>query len=375
MPAVLDNLDEIRRIDKSDMLSFCINAPRHYMEAAEKARKSELDYPKPKMIIVAGMGASAMGGEFVRDWGRTVLTVPVEVCREYTLPAHAKDGAITFMVSYSGETEETLSCLLDAAKKGCKIFCISSDGTLLKIAEKMRVPALQIPKGIPPRAALPYLLMPLMVFMEKLGLVPNIWDEILEAKSVLEQICIENSPERRLEINPSKKLAVKVNGTIPIIYGFGFYRSVAQRLKQQFNENSKIPAFWNAFPELNHNEVVGWERAEGLAKYFSALFIRDKDEPLEVRARIEATKQILNSKGVNVQEIWRLGKGRLSKMVSATLIGDFASVYLAILRGVDPTPVETISWIKGEVAKTGVKEEIIKKLESLADDFRIDFGQ
>lgn len=355
----------MKEIDKSGMLSYCVNASKYYKEAAEKARKIKLDSSKPQRIIVAGMGGSAISGELVKDWGRDTVAVPIEVCRDYRLPAHANEETLAFILSYSGETEETLSCLLDAVKKKCKVFCISSDGTLLRIADGLRVQTLRIPGGFPPRAALPYLLMPILVFLEKLGLAQNVWDEISESVSVLEHVCSENSPERALKENPSKSLAAKIDDRIPIVYGFGFYCSVAQRFKQQFNENSKIPAFWNNFPELDHNEIAGWERAGKLAKYFLAVLLRDKNEPAEVECRIEATKEILNGRGVKTSEVWSVGRGKLSRMLSAILIGDFASVYLAILRGVDPTPIETITKIKKAAAKTRTKEKIIEELQGL----------
>ncbi|MEM2674995.1 MAG: bifunctional phosphoglucose/phosphomannose isomerase [Candidatus Bathyarchaeia archaeon] len=362
---ILDDLVKMKEIDKGGMLSYCVNAPKHYEEAAEEARKTKLDSSKPQRIIVAGMGGSAISGELVKDWGKDTVAVPIDVCRDYRLPAHANEETLAFISSYSGETEETLSCLLDAIKKRCKVFCISSNGTLLKIADELRLQTLKIPEGFPSRAALPYLLMPILVFLEKLGLAQNVWEEISEAISVLEHVCSENGPEIALEENPSKSLAAKIDGKIPVIYGFGFYRSVAQRFKQQFNENSKIPAFWNSFPELDHNEIAGWERARRLAKHFSVVLLRDKNEPAEVKCRIEATKEILDSIGMETNEVWSVGRGKLSRMLSAILVGDFASVYLAILRRVDPTSVEAITRIKEAAAKTGTKKKIIEELKGL----------
>lgn len=364
--SVLDNLEEIKRIDKSGMLSFCVDAAKHYENAVQIAEKVEVDYPKPKSIIVAGMGGSAIGGELLRDWANDTLTVPVEVCREYTLPAHVNKHTLTFIVSYSGETEETLSAFLDALKRNCMIICISSGGTLLDFAEKLKIPSIRVPKGIPPRAALSYLFTPKLIIMEKLGLVANVKAEIFEAIMVLRKVCSENVPEKPLKENFSKKLASHIHGTVPVVYGFGFYHSVAQRLKQQFNENSKIPSKWEVFPELNHNEVVGWEKAEELADLFSAVIIRDKCEPEQIRCRIEATKELISGKVKGIYEVWSKGEGRLAKMLSTTIIGDFTSVYLAILRGVDPTPVKSISMLKDKIAKTGLKEKIVGELRSLA---------
>jgi glucose/mannose-6-phosphate isomerase len=363
--SILDNFNEIKRIDKSGMLSFCIDAPKHYEKAAQIAEKVVVDYPKPESIIVAGMGGSAIGGELLKDWARDTLTIPVEVCREYMLPAHAGENTLTFVVSYSGETEETLSVFLDAIRRNCMVVCISSGGTLIDFAEKMKIPSVHIPTGIQPRAALPYLFTPMLTILGKLGLVKRIKMEISETVTVLKHVCSENVPEKPLKENFSKRLAADICGTVPVVYGFGFYSSVAQRFKQQFNENSKVPSKWEVFPELNHNEIVGWEEAERLADHFSAIIIRDKSESEYIKQRIEATKELLSGKVAGIHEVWSRGEGRLAKMLSTTIIGDFTSVYLAILRGVNPTPVKTISILKDRIAKAGLKERIVNELQSL----------
>jgi glucose/mannose-6-phosphate isomerase len=362
---ILDNLNEIKKIDKSGMLSFCVNAAKHCKNAVHIAEKVAVDYPKPKSIIVAGMGGSAIGGELLKDWARDTLTIPVEVCREYMLPAHADKGTLTFVVSYSGETEETLSIFLDAIKRNCMVVCISSGGTLLDFADKMKIPSVHILTGIPPRAALPYLFIPMLTILAKLGLVKGVKTEISEATTALKQVCSENVPEKPLKENFSKRLAADICGTVPVVYGFGFYSSVTQRFKQQFNENSKVPSKWEVFPELNHNEIVGWEKAGKLASHFSAIIIRDKNEPEHIKQRIEATKELLSGKVAGIHEVWSRGEGKLAKMLSTSIIGDFTSVYLAILRGVDPTPVKTISILKDRITKTGLKERVVSELQSL----------
>jgi glucose/mannose-6-phosphate isomerase len=203
------------------------------------------------------------------------------------------------------------------------------------------------------------------IILEKIGLVSDVNMEISETVKILKQVCAENSPEIPLNDNFSKKLALKINETVPVVYGFGIYRAVAQRFKQQFNENSKVPSKWEFFPELNHNEIVGWEEAKELAKCFSVIFIRDQDESNEVRQRIEATKELMSVKALKIFEVWSMGKSRLAKMLSTTLAGDFTSVYLAILREVDPTPVKTIAVLKEKMKQSGVKERILCELQKL----------
>ncbi len=363
---VLDNLDVIKEVDRSSMLSFCVDASKHYSEAARLAKHVSFDYAKPKSIIVAGMGGSAIGGELLKDLTRDRISVPIEVCREYSLPSYADKKTLVFVVSYSGETEESLSVFLDALKRRCMVICISSGGKLRDFAHKMGVPHLRVPSGMAPRATLPYLFMPLPMLLEETGLVSGAGRDVSELVKVLRLISLENAPEKPLSGNFCKTLAVNVCGTVPVVYGFGFYRAVAQRFKTQFNENSKIPAKWEWFSELNHNEIVGWEEARKLGKLFSIIFIRDVAEPVEMQWRIEATQKLVSDESLKTFEVWSRGESRLAKMLSLVCIGDFTSVYLALLRGVDPTPVRTISLVKEKIAQSGVRDKVISELQKLA---------
>ncbi len=180
--------------------------------------------------------------------------------------------------------------------------------------------------------------------------------------NVLQKISKENMLEVPLKRNEAKKLASEIEGTIPIVYGFRQYNAVARRLKCQFNENSKVPSKFDVFSELNHNEVVGWEAPKTLTKTFSIILIRDPEEPSEIKKRIEITKQIASPKVHRIVEIHAVGKQKLTKMLSAMYVGDFASIYLALLRGVNPTPTMTIAHLKEKMKK---KSDIVKKLEGI----------
>ncbi len=344
---LLDNVERINAVDKSGMLNFSVDSPKHYRKAADIAAKIQVNYPKPDNIIVAGLGGSAIGGDLLKDWAKNQLSIPIEVNREYNLPAYAGKKTLALITSYSGDTEETLGSFLDALKRKCMIFCISSGGALIKYAKKHNVPYLQVPAGMPPRAASPYLLVPLLVYLEKAGLVSGVTKELNETITLLEKISVENGSKKLAKENVAKTLAQFIGDTVPVVYGFGFYRSVAQRFKQQFNENSKVPAKWEFFPELNHNETVGWRKSW----CFSVILIRDKDEPVGIKSRIETTKQIMTQAGLKIFEIQTQGNSTLAKMVSTVLIGDFTSVYLAVLHGVDPTPVEVITHLKDYAGK------------------------
>src|SRR5208283_3193282 len=252
---ILDEIEKIKAVDRSNMINFCVNSSKLYGEAAKLADKIQINYPKPDNIIVAGMGGSGIGGDLLKDWARNKANVPIEVNREYQLPAYAGKRSLVLITSYSGDTEESLGAFLDALKRKCMIFCVSSGGALLENSERLKVPYLQIPSGMPPRAALPYLFVPLLLGMEKWGLVSDASEELSEALPLLEKLSKDNSLEKPAKENFAKTLALNIGKTSPVIYGFGFYRGVAERFKQQFNENTKVPAKWEVFSELNHNEV------------------------------------------------------------------------------------------------------------------------
>lgn len=362
MSTILDQPKKTKEIDKSDMLSHCTKTAHYCQEAVQLGMQTRL--PKkvqPRHILIAGMGGSGIGGEILRDWLRDDLSIPIEVCNDYTLPAYVSKDTMVFAISYSGNTEETLSAFVDAIRRRCTIIAITSGGLLLSFSKMLRLPYITIPKYLPPRVALPYTFFPLPVVLNRTCVVPDVQVEIEKAIHNLRKIGRENSPRIPVEDNKAKKLALELEGTIPIVYGFRQYRAIAHRLKTQFNENSKVPSSYGIFPELNHNETVGWEASENLTKNFSVILIRDHDEPPEVKHRIEMTKLHALKKAHKILEIYATGETKLAKMLSVLHVGDLVSVYLAILRNIDPTPVRTITTIKTEMKR---KFDVVKKLEA-----------
>jgi glucose/mannose-6-phosphate isomerase len=368
MTTILDQPGRVKKIDKSNMLDHLMKTSDYCREAIDRAKQVRLPKKvKPKNALIAGMGGSAIGGEILQDWLRDELPIPIQVCKDYTLPAYVNKDTLFFANSYSGNTEETLSAFLEATRKKCTIITITSGGHLLSFSKKLHVPYVTLPSQLPPRVAIPYLFFPLPVFIERMEIIPSLEGDLQEAIHVIKKVGAENSPEIPTEDNPAKKLALELVETIPIIYGFRQYQSVAHRLKTQFNENSKLPSKNDVFPELNHNETVGWEAPELLTKNHSVILIRDHNEPPEIRHRIEITKSLVFHKAKKVLEIHAMGENKLAKMFSVLCVGDFASVYLAILQGVDPTPVKIIDEVKRELAKKfNIIERLKKELTELS---------
>ncbi len=377
-PTILDQQSKVKEIDSSHMLEACEKTPYFCDDAFTQARKIQIpakaqisnqfviNYKPPKNILIVGMGGSSIGGEILRDWLVHSVSIPIGVSKDYLLPAYANEDSLVIAVSYSGETEETLSTFIDALKRRCMVATISSGGHLRSFSQKLKLPHIHIPGNLPaPRAAIAYTFFPLVALMEKFQVIGNTEKEFVETLQILRRVSEENSLQTPMKDNKAKAIASKIGDTTPIVYGFRQYTAIARRLKCQFNENSKVPSKFDIFSELNHNEIVGWEAPENITKNFSVILIRDQKEPSEFNRRIEITKQIVAAKASKVMEIQAQGKCLLARMLSTLLMGDFISIYLAILRGVDPTPTKTIFHMKEAMKQkfdmTGKFEEEIEK--------------
>jgi len=359
---ILDDETQLKAIDKSSMFGILEKFPELCEDAL--ALSSSLKFPRevainggemiryhvPSQVIVVGMGGSAIGGDLIKDWLEDSLPIPIEVYREYHLPAYASPNTLVIAVSYSGNTEETLSAYVDAAERKCMTLSVSSGGLLEEFNLELGLPYVKLPRGYPPRSAMPYLFFPLIIGLHKLGVLGTYQPDVDDALKAVKEIREEISTRTPTYKNPSKKLALELQGSLPMVCGFGPFDAVATRLKTQFNENGKTPAKAEFFSELNHNETLGWSGLRKLTKLFSVILIRSDDEPPEIKARIEVTRRLVLDEGAQrVVEINTRGRGRLARMLSAMYIGDFASVYLGILYGIDPTPTPIIDELKRQL--------------------------
>ncbi len=351
---MLDDLRKTEVIDRERMRNLLLEFPLH----CQRAHRLAEDYPIPKelsekrqKIIVSGLGGSAIGGEILRTLLYDEQDVTVFINRSYSLPGFANGETLVFVVSYSGNTEETLAAYREARKKACPIFCISSGGELSRISQDDNVPCLAIPPGMPPRYALGYLFIPMLRMLERADWVrPHDYGEL---SKILENVRDRLSPSVPTRENLAKQTAQDLYGKVPLIWGVeGRTDAVARRLKTQFNENSKILAFWDVFPELNHNEIVAWG-GEGKIdlKNFYPIFIREEGEQEKIRRRIEITQELLEKVGIKRKEIWTEGKDLLSKIMSSIYTGDWISFYLALIQEIDPNPVAPIDFLKEKLSQ------------------------
>ncbi|UCG69391.1 MAG: bifunctional phosphoglucose/phosphomannose isomerase [Thermoplasmata archaeon] len=353
MPQILDDLDAIKKLDSMDMLGFIRNFPEQIEEAQKIAEMVDIEDFKPHQIVIAGVGGSAIGGDILASWLFKRIDVPIFVNRAYRLPTFVGEKTLLFTVSYSGNTEETLSLFDEGKKKCCRIIAITSGGKLQERCRNEDVKLISIPKGKPPRAAVAYLFIPIVVVLKKLG----IYEPDRELRITIENLKTLRGqliPENPTENNKAKQVALQLIDENPIIYGLAIFNAIARRWQTQLNENAKVLAWHGTFPEMNHNEIEAWAN-DNNSKKFVAVLLRDDillDGRLQKRVRLTNTS-ILQKHAKKVIEIVAEGgseKDYLARMLYSMYMGDYVSIYLAILRGIDPTPVLAIEGFKKNLA-------------------------
>lgn len=349
---MLDDLELIEKIDKSKMLDVVADFPNHIHRSLELTENIDIGEIDVDSIVISGMGGSAISGDIIKEWLRDKLDVPIFVNRDYSLPRWVGKNTLSIFLSYSGNTEETLSSFGYAIKRGCPSISISSGGKLEKISKEKGITHIKIPSGFQPRAATAYLLFPIIKILQKIGLIENskLNAEIEETIDVSKNISDKNRKEVKISENVSKKVAKKIYDTLPHIYAWRYFVPIARRWKTQINENSEMIARFDEVPECNHNDVVGWRRSK-ISELSSCIFLRDKNEPVKIKERYSFMKEVFEAAGAKVIEIESEGNFLLTRMLSLMYIGDFVSCYLSILNKVDPTPVEIIGKLKERLAK------------------------
>jgi glucose/mannose-6-phosphate isomerase len=349
----LDDQGWLRQIDLSDMLGLVEVLPQQCREAQRIARSMPLPrWNGVQHIVVVGMGGSAIGGDFVRALANEQCSVPVSVHRSDTLPRWVGRQCLVVAASYSGNTEETLTAYAEAKRRQARLMAITTGGELAALAANDDCPIVRIPGGLPPRAAIGYSFVSLLVLCERLGLLPAQGEALAEMFEVLEKQRALYGRQSPSSQNPAKALAAALVGYAPVVLGSeGASGVAAYRWKCQFNENSKAPAFWNVFPELTHNETVGWEKADEVLQRLHVVLLRDTRDSERNTCRIDVATQIMGRKAEGITEFWAEGDSSVARLFSLVYPGDFVTTYLALLYGVDPTPIQAIDFLKEELKK------------------------
>ncbi len=351
----IDNIGELATVDASGILGVLDGFSEQVSEALEIGH-SDIALPQvqnPRTVAVLGMGGSGISGDVAATLAEEGgLRLPVVTVKGYRLPSFIDSDSLVFAVSYSGNTEETLEVLRQALERRATVIAVSSGGKLAEIAEKHGIPLFRIPAGMQPRASLGYLFVPIMCALERMGMVKGVVDELTRAVPMLEKRGLEYGPTSSTADNPAKRLAKEMPGYLPVVYGAEGYLSVAaQRWKAQFNEMAKIPSFYNCFPELNHNETVGWQNFQDVCAKCHLVVLGEPALYDRIEKRVKITLDLLEGSVGLITRVCARGANTTEKLLDLISFGDYVSVYLALAIGQDPTPVARIEELKKRLAE------------------------
>jgi glucose/mannose-6-phosphate isomerase len=345
----LDDVAALSAADPAGMLRTVGELSSQCRSGFEAGRSADVPRVVPSALVFCGMGGSGVAGDVVRAVYGERLSVPVVIVRGGQLPAFCGPDALVVASSYSGGTAETLEAFDEAVRRRCAVVAVTSDGVLLQRASEAHAAVARVPGGLMPRAAFGFLTLAAVGVLERAGLLPPLGDEVGSAADELDTVLTTLAPSIPAAVNESKRVAAEIGARVPVVWGEeGIGAVAAGRWKNQMNENAKTPAMASALPELDHNEVVGW--SEGTGDRFAVVALRHEGELADDVARFAPSLEIAASAGAHTCEVWARGSTPLSRLLSLVAIGDHASTYLAALRGVDPTPIDAIVWLKQALA-------------------------
>jgi glucose/mannose-6-phosphate isomerase len=342
--------ESIAVVDRAGQLQDILSMPDQLRDALWRVESAKLEpHDAQGGLVVAGMGGSAIGGTLARAVLGDRASRPIVLARGYALPAWTTTDTTVLCASYSGNTEETLAAFEAAGALGARRIVATTGGKLEAAARADEIPVIPLPGGFQPRAAVAYSLVVALEVAAVCGAGERLHAEIDVAAAHAEELVKEWGPDGS-ENSLAKDLARGLFGTIPQLAGAGLTAPVAYRWKTQINENAKVPSFAGELPELDHNEVAGWEGANELGR-FSAVFLDDSDLHPRIRQRIELTRGVIASRGATTYRVESVGETRTERVISLVLLGDLVSIYLAVLRSVDPSPVDAIERLKQALAQ------------------------
>jgi glucose/mannose-6-phosphate isomerase len=340
--------ETISAVDTNDFLTDVLAIPEHLRDALWKVESAGLEpWDSPGGMIVAGMGGSAIGGRLARAVLGDHASRPLLGARAYGLPPWTTPDTTVVCTSYTGDTEETLTCFEAAGVIGARRVVVTAGGQLAELARSEGVPVIPVAGGYQPRAAVAYMTVAALEVAALCGVGPRMNSEIDVAADHLEELVIEWGPDAD-DGSEAKALAHALRGTVPVMAGAGLTTPIAYRWKTQINENAETPAYAVELPEMDHNEIMGWVTAHEFGR-FSAVFLDDADAHPRVKERIALTSRLIRPGAVGVHRVHTRGQTTVERVFSLVLLGDLVSLYLAILRGVDPAPVGAIAALKTDL--------------------------
>jgi glucose/mannose-6-phosphate isomerase len=349
--ANLDDMDALHRLDSLDVLGAAESFGEQCNEAWNLgAGGSELPSGEGlNSIVVLGMGGSGAAGDVVQSIVEPRVPLFFRSFRDYRpLPEWVGRNTLVFAVSYSGNTAETIAALDDAHHRGVRAVTVSSGGRLEELADEFGTAHIRVPSKAPkPRAALGYLAVPVLWVLSDMGLVPDLRADLDETVGLIAALGDRCDRKRKIEANPAKSLALKLVDRVPVVYGAsGAGAAIARKFKCDLNEYAKSPAFWNELPELDHNEIVGWDRRTDLTAQFVVVMLTSNEHDRVMADRWRTTTELIRESLGDVYELPMKGRSALAQMLSTVYMTQLASIYVGLARGVDPGPIEMIDRLK-----------------------------
>jgi len=372
-PELLDDAAALEAADPAGMLPAIASSAAQVREAAVLAAEAGVaslaEDGRPRSVVVCGMGGSGIAGDILAAVAGLGCPVPVLTHRGYGLPAWVGPVDLVIAVSCSGTTEETLSALEEAVRRGCRLLVVGRDGSPLEqLGRRGRAVVVPVTQGRQPRASVWALSTPLVVAGHALGLLSAPEAAVEQAAVVLEQLADRCRVDADTVVNPAKRLAWDLDGVLPVIWGTSpLARTAAYRFACQLNENAQLPATWGELPEANHNQVVAFDRPAGRTPAGKDDFFRDRGEDLEreaglalvllrdseehpqVARRADVSAELARERSLNVVQLQAEGGSSIARLASLVGLTDWASAYLALLQGTDPTPVDAITDLKQRI--------------------------
>ena len=340
--------DSIEAVDPAGMLGDVLAQPLQLGDALWRTQSAGIrSRDLAAGLVVCGMGGSAIGGDLAAAALGDQATRPITVVRGYALESWTPPESLVLCASYSGETEETLACFEAAGAAGAGRVVLTTGGTLAELARNEDVPVIGVPAGMQPRAAVVYMTIGVLECAALCGAAPALHAEIDMATSLLEQLVEEWGPSAA-EDSLAKSIARRLDGTLPVIHGASATVAPARRWSTQINENANAAAFWSELPEGNHNQICGWERGRELTP-LAGVVLCDPDQHPRVKRHVDLAAAELERVGAPAVQAQTRGESRLERVLSAVLLGDLVSVYMAALAGVDPTPAPALQRLKQQL--------------------------
>lgn len=345
---MLDDKNVLQQRDPENALGIAAKQWEQVEFAAEIA-DGEHDGRHLTKVVVAGMGGSALAALLAKAWLEEKLAIPFEVVREYELPTYVDESTLVIASSYSGNTEETVACLAQAQERGAQVAVLAAGGKLIETATAEGITRIQIPGGMQPRMAMLFNLRALGELLKHFSVLSgDMLDEITTVSQWLKKESETWAAEVSTDKNYAKQLALLAVGKTPVFYGGRLTGPVAYKWKISWNENAKNVAFWNVYPEVNHNEFMGWA-SHPVDKPFAVFDLKSSFEHPRILKRFEISDKLLSGLRPKALPIQMAGDTVLAQLLWGCILADFVSIYVAVLNGVDPTPVDLVEKLKKEM--------------------------